>query len=149
METKGNIVCFLQSFNFVFIIQEFKLNLNVSSSTSATNWTDVTIPEHTHIQIHTERRRLLPHPACPQVNFLSDLWHFFLSFTLHFLSYTNTHPYRLRASCGTDRRSHCFLCFTEQLINGCYLQPLYNGLCCLYLQTKQWPRIVCLFPFFF
>lgn len=58
METKGNIVCFLQSFNFVFIIQEFKLNLNVSSSTSATNWTDVTIPEHTHTNTHREKKTI-------------------------------------------------------------------------------------------
>lgn len=54
-----------------------------------------------------------------------------------------------QASCGTDPCSQYFLCFTEQLITGCNPKPLYNGLGCLYLETKQWTQTVCLFIFSF
>lgn len=49
-------------------------------------------------------------------------------------------------SCRADPRSQYFLCFTEQLITRRFLDQLYKGLSCLYLQTKQWTQIVC--PFF-
>lgn len=66
---------------------------------------------------------------------LADFCHFSLTLYSH-----HTH-----ASCGTDPFSQCFLCFTEKLITGCYPGPLYNGLSCLYRETKQWSWIVCLF----
>lgn len=63
---------------------------------------------------------------------------------LHTETHTQTHTV---TSCGTDPCSQCFLCFTKQLITGCYPEPLYNGLSCLYLDTKQWLQIVLLVLF--